>query len=117
MNVAITATQKPDLDRDLPARHKPAQDVVPVVVGPEHMAGRRCVVALDYVRVHLVGVVKERPHKAEQHHQDHDGHARHGQLVLREGAHDELEDTALLVDVTALGIDESVVLQLLFNQG
>ena len=56
----MTATAKPISIEILAAGHEPAEDVVAVVVRPQHVATGRGQVALDYVRVDLVGVVKQR---------------------------------------------------------
>ena len=102
MSVAIIATQKADLDRALAALHQPAQDVEAVVVRAEQMAAEGRVVAVDYVGVDLVGVVKKRPDEAEQHHEDHDDHTDDRKLVLGKRAEHKLRDAALLVDLSPL---------------
>ena len=53
--------------------------------------------------MHLVRLIKQRPHKAEQRHEDDDDKAHKGKAVLEEGPGDKTPDAARIVRLSTFG--------------
>ena len=66
MTVLAMSDREAELQRGLAAHHQPAEDVDPVLIGAERMAGRRRQVGKAQVDGSLVRPVDQRPDEAEQ---------------------------------------------------